>query len=184
MFSKIRKSALFFVPAIAISLLSGPAAHAEALPDPVDEKVEISPRICDGPSPIFVSSNVKVSERPTNAKSAYMQGPATISYTKTGTTTVGATLTGGGSVDASVIIAKASAQFSIALSGSRSWTDGFTYQKSVPAGKTQALQLFQESRAFVTKKQVLKSPCTYSTVYTSNVNAPTKTRKDVWRLVN
>ena len=144
-----------------------------------------SESICDGPSTRYSYSNVRVSVRPTNVKSAYVTGPATIAYNKTISASVGASMTGTVSAEAGVVLAKASTSIGVSVTGSRTWTDGFTYTLTVPSGQRRAMQLFQESRAFTVTKQSLRYPCTYVTVYSGqNVNAPRTSRIDEWKLVS
>jgi hypothetical protein len=145
---------------------------------------DASAQICAEPSTVYSFSSVAVSSRPTNVKSAYVTGPATISYSKTVTAAVGMTASSSVTAEAGVVLASASTQLGVSLSASRSWTDGFSYSLSVPSGQRRAMQLFQESRSFYVTKKTLAYPCSYTTAYSGQAaNAPRTTREDEWKLV-
>lgn len=172
------------VAALSLStglLMTGTTAAVADEPN----KGEQTEQICDEPSVVHQFSSVSRSSRPTGLKSAYVTGPAIIRYNKTVSTSVGASYSSAVSAEGSIVVAKASATIGTSLSASRSWTDGFEYDVTVPSGQRRALQLFQESRYFLVTKKTLRSPCTYVTVYSgASVNAPRTVRQDEWKLVS
>jgi hypothetical protein len=171
----LRRIICVTVFALAASILLAPMAQA----------AENDALICDDPKVVYSFKQVSKSSRGTKTKSAYITGPGTISFNRTVSTSVGATVSASATAEASVILAKASTTLGLALTASRSWTDGFNYSLVVPSGKRRAMRLYQESRSFrVTKKQ-LRSPCEYVTQYSNQpVNAPRKKRVDEWKLVS
>ena len=85
---------------------------------------------------------------------------------------------------AGVVLASASTQIGVAVTASRSWTDGFSYALTVPSGQRRAMQLFQQSRSFYVTKKTLRYPCYYVTAYSGqSANAPRVDREDEWMLV-
>lgn len=190
----IHSLAMVVVLPLCLTTAASLQARAEDIPDVPSASAESgTPRddaspnrvlVCDEPANRHLITSVTYSVRPTNVKSAYMYGPASISYTKTVTASVAATFSGEASFEGGLIVASASAKAGVALTYSRAWTDGFSYTASVPAGQRRALQLFQASRAFRVTKQSLTSSCTYVTRYTASGNAPRLAREDEWRLVS
>jgi hypothetical protein len=155
-----------------------------AVPLGLPAAAQANAQICAEPSTLYSFSSVAVSSRPTNVKSAYVTGPAVISYNKTVSATVGLTASSSVTAEAGVVVAKASTQLGLALTTSRTWTDGFTYALTVPSGQRRAMQLFQESRSFYVTKKSLVYPCSYKIVYSGqSANAPRTAREDEWKLV-
>jgi hypothetical protein len=139
---------------------------------------------CAPKDPAYSFTSVTTSRRPTNLYSAYITGPGQITYNKTTTATVGASMTGTVSTEAGVIFAKASTSIGVGVTASRAWTDGFSYSLNVPAGQRRRMRLMQESRTFlVTKKAFDEGACRYVVVFSnSKVNAPRTVRNDSWVL--
>lgn len=125
--------------------------------------------------------NVKTSKA-TNLKSDYLKGPGTISYSMNKTGTVSATITGTTSVEAGVILAKASAFIGVSVGKTWSRGDTWTYTKSVPKGKTARLVIFHETRSMTVTKTRIEGPCRVVKVWTKNVKAPRKANLNVWKL--
>lgn len=179
-----RLRALTAVSFIALSLFSAPSAHATTAPSEDEPETAAVPVKCDAPSPVFTTSKPIVSSKATNIKSAYITGPGTLSWNKSSSVTVQATVSSTAKVDLSAILLSVGGTYGASLSASKSWNEGFTYSVAVPSGQRRAMQLFHESRSFVAAKKVLKSPCTYVTTYTAqSINAPIKAKELAWKLV-
>lgn len=167
----LRMSVVALTVAAAMTPAAAPAAtaHPDACPDQPD---------------VYHFYSIATSNRPTNLYSAYIKGPGTITYNKTATATVGGSLTATTSADVDAIVAGASVSAGVTLSGSRSWTDGFSYSLSVPAGQTRRMRLFQQSRSMtVTKRAFDVGACNYYTAYTNQpVNLSRAARVDLWAL--
>lgn len=137
----------------------------------------------EGDQYVYSFTNVSTSSRPTNLYSAYITGPGTITYSKSTTANVSASMTASVSAEAGVVFAKASSSIGVGVSAGRSWSDGFSYSLQVPSGQTRRMRLFQESRNMTVTKKSWDGPnCRYNVVYSSAANAPRTTRVDAWRL--
>ena len=167
---------VLFLSTLTASVATIPAASAAV----------VVPQSCprDGDQYIYSFTSVVVSKRPTDLYSGYITGPGVITYSRTTTATVGASATGTVTAEAGIVFAKASAALAIGLTTSKSWTDGFSYARSVPSGQRRRMRLFEESRAFlVTKKTWNPGLCRYTAVYSNNAaNAPRTERNDEWVL--
>jgi hypothetical protein len=146
----------------------------------------ITPYSCplSGDQYIYSFTNVARSSRPTDLYSAYITGPGTITYSKSTTATVGASMSASVTAEAGIVFAKASATIGVSVEASKSWTDGFSYALDVPSGQRRRMRLFEESRSFnVTKKSWSTGNCAYVVVYGNQAaNAPRSTRVDEWKL--
>jgi hypothetical protein len=129
-------------------------------------------------------TNVRVSRLATNLRSDYLRGPGTISYAKTKTAEVNASVSAEVSAEAGVVFAKASASVGTTVGGSYSKSGTWSYSKSVPRGRTARLVMFHESRSFtVTKYRLTNGGCSLgAVVYSSRVNAPVRADINVWDL--
>ncbi|MEV8510908.1 hypothetical protein [Dactylosporangium sp. NPDC051484] len=127
-------------------------------------------------------SSVTTSKILSNLRSDYLAGPGTITYTKTTTGQVSASMTATVSAEAGIVFAKASASIGVTVGASWSKSDTWSYSKPVPAGKTARLVMWHESRKFVVKKTQIVAPCNVKTVYTETVNAPLTSNINVWDL--
>jgi hypothetical protein len=140
--------------------------------------------MCAEPLTVYSFTGVAVNSRPTNVKSAYITGPGTLTYSRTISATVGMTASSSVTAEAGVVLASASTQIGVAVTASRSWTDGFSYALTVASGQRRAMQLFQQSRSFYVTKKTLRYPCYYVTAYSGqSANAPRVDREDEWMLV-
>ncbi|GAA1652937.1 hypothetical protein [Actinoplanes couchii] len=120
----------------------------------------------------------------TNLKSAWVEGPANITYTKTATSTVSAQVTATVSAEAGIVFAKASSSLGVTVGASYSKSEQWSYSKNVPKGKDGQLRMYHDALGFtVTKKVWDGSRCDFRHVYTSKVVAPKKTGEDYWKLV-
>ncbi|UOX90961.1 hypothetical protein MUY14_10155 [Amycolatopsis sp. FBCC-B4732] len=79
------------------------------------------PEVRDPPDYTF--SNPSRSWLPTNLRSDYLRGPGTITYNKTATSTVNASITGTTSAEAGVIFAKASVSLAVSVGASYAKSD-------------------------------------------------------------
>jgi hypothetical protein len=130
----------------------------------------------------YYFTNVTKSRLLSNLRSDYLRGPGTITYTKTTTGTVQASVTATVSAEAGIVFAKASASIGVTVGGSWSKSDTWSYSKPVPSGKTARLVMWHESRKFTVTKKKIVAPCNVRTVYTSTVNAPRSANINVWDL--
>jgi hypothetical protein len=122
---------------------------------------------------------------PTNLRSDYLKGPGTITYSKTTTSTVSASITGTTSVEAGVIFAKASASIGVTVGGSYSKSGSWSYSATVPKGETKRLQQHKEGRQFTVKKKRIVAPCNVQAVWTKTVKAPvTSNATYLWKLTS
>ncbi|HWS34703.1 MAG TPA: hypothetical protein VN408_18425 [Actinoplanes sp.] len=120
----------------------------------------------------------------TSLKSAWVQGPAQITYHKTTTSTVSAEVTATVSAEAGIVFAKASASLGVTVGASYSKSEEWEYSKAVPKGKDGQLRMYHDALGFtVTKKVWDGSRCNFKHAYTSKVVAPRKTGEDYWKLV-
>lgn len=122
------------------------------------------------------------SRRPTNLRSYYAEGPATLSYNKTTTATVSASVSSTATVEVDAVIAKASATYGVSLGSSWSKADTWTVSKTVPAGKTARLVLYRESRKIYAVKKRITQACKVYVIGKATINAPMKYGYLVWRL--
>lgn len=120
----------------------------------------------------------------TNLRSDYLRGPGTITYNKTATSSVNASVSGTTSAEAGVVFAKASVSLSVTVGGSYSKSDSWSYAAHVAAGQTKRLQQFKESRSFTAKKTRIVAPCDTKTEWTRKFNAPVKRATYKWQLTN
>jgi len=129
-------------------------------------------------------SNVHTEYLPTTVKSDWLRGPGSISYTKTKTAEVNASVTAEVGAEAGVVFAKASASIGTTVGGSYAKSQTWSYSLNVPAGKTARMVLSHEARGFtVTKVQLDAGGCkAVRTIYSSNVVAPIKANVNVWGL--
>lgn len=177
--SRKPRLALGVVPGLMLSgLLATPAAAAG------DGGAVIMSCPPPGDATIYDFSSYTASSRPTNLYSAYITGPGTLTYNKTSTASVNFTASASVTAEAGVVVAKASSQMGVALTTGKSWTDGFSYSLSVPAGQTRRMRLYQESRSMlVTKRSWNSGTCKYVSIYSNQfANAPRTARIDIWKL--
>jgi hypothetical protein len=127
-------------------------------------------------------SNGAQSWLPTNLVSDYLKGPGTISYSKSATSTVSASVAGTTSAEAGIIFAKASVSLTVTVGGSYSKADTWSYSKPVPSGQTKRLRQYKEGRSFTVKKTEIVAPCGVKTLWTRNFNAPVKSPTYKWDL--
>ncbi len=120
----------------------------------------------------------------TNLRSDFLRGPGTITYSKTATSTVNASITGTTSAEAGIIFAKASVSLAVTVGASYSKADTWSYAATVPAGKVMRLQQYKEGRAFTVRKYRIVPPCTTKYLWTKKVSAPVKNASYLWQLVS
>lgn len=138
---------------------------------------------CDGPGhPKYKISNVSYVRKATNLKSDYLAGPGTITYTKTTTAEVNASMSGEVTAEESVVLASASQTIGVSLGASWSKSGSWSYSKPVPAGKVARLVMFHESRKFLVTKYYLDHDCNVHTIYADYVTAPRTASINVWDL--
>jgi hypothetical protein len=131
----------------------------------------------------YTFSQVSTSRKMSNLRSDYLKGPGTISYSKSKTAEVNASMSASVEAEAGVVFAKASASIGTSVGASWSKSGTWSYSKDVPAGKTAQLVMYHTTKKFVVTKKKIVAPCTLVTVYTSSVNAPVKTSTaNVWDL--
>lgn len=133
---------------------------------------------------VYKFQDVAVSNKASNLKSDYLQGPGTINYTSTKTASVDASVTATVSAEAGVVFAKASTSLGVTVGKSWSKSGSWSYSKPVPKGKTARLVMFHETRLFtVTKLVWSNADCNYKRKYRSRANAPIMSSSaNVWRL--
>jgi hypothetical protein len=157
------------VTAFAVPTLTGLGAQAFAA--------------CPEVGQVFYSiSNGATTWKATNLRSDYLTGPGTITYSKSTTSTVSASLTGTTSAEAGIIFAKASVSLSVTVGGSYSKSDTWSYAAAVPSGQTKRLQQYKDARSFTVKKTHIIPPCNSKTDWTKNVTAPVKNNTYKWAL--
>jgi len=140
------------------------------------------PEVRDPPD--YAISNGSRTWMATNLRSDYLRGPGTITYSKTATSTVNASITGTTSAEAGVIFAKASVSLAVSVGASYSKSDTWSYAATVPAGKAMRLQQYKEGRAFTVRKYHIVPPCTTKYLWTKKVSAPVKNASYLWQLVS
>ncbi|WP_162829980.1 hypothetical protein [Amycolatopsis palatopharyngis] len=118
----------------------------------------------------------------TNLRSDYLRGPGTITYNKTTTSSVNASVSGTTSAEAGVVFAKASVSLSVTVGGSYAKSDSWSYAAHVSAGQTKRLQQYKESRSFTAKKTRIVAPCNNRTEWSRKFNAPVKSATYKWQL--
>lgn len=139
------------------------------------------PEVRDPPDYTFSGSSR--SWLATNLRSDYLRGPGTITYNKTATSTVNASITGTTSAEAGVIFAKASVSLAVSVGASYAKSDSWSYASTVPAGKVLRLQQYKEARTFTVRKYRIVPPCTTKYLWTKKVSAPVKNASYLWQLV-
>ena len=131
----------------------------------------------------FIIGPATASSKMTNLRSAYLQGPGTITYNQTRSATVTATMSTKVSAEAGVIFAKASTELGVSVGKSWSKAGTWTYAKPVPSGKTARLVMYHETRRFrVTKRSISGATCQATTLWSETVTAPRTHGYNVWRL--
>ena len=140
------------------------------------------PEVRDPPDYTFSGSSR--SWLATNLRSDYLRGPGTITYNKTATSTVNASITGTTSAEAGVIFAKASVSLAVSVGASYAKSDSWSYAATVPAGKVLRLQQYKEARTFTVRKYHIVPPCTTKYLWTKKVSAPVKNASYLWQLVS
>ncbi len=144
--------------------------------------IQPCPEVNDPPD--YIISNGSRAWMATNLRSDYLRGPGTITYNKTTTSTVNASITGTTSVEAGVIFAKASASLSVSVGASYSKSDSWSYAATVPAGKVMRLQQYKEGRAFTVQKYKIVPPCKTKYLWKKKVTAPVRNASYLWQLVS
>ncbi|HEV7976642.1 hypothetical protein [Amycolatopsis sp.] len=144
--------------------------------------IQPCPEVNDPPSYSFSKSST--AWMATNLRSDYLRGPGTITYNKTATSTVNASITGTTSAEAGVIFAKASVSLAVSVGASYSKSDSWSYAATVPAGKAMRLQQYKEGRAFTVQKYRIVPPCKTKYLWTKKVKAPVKNASYLWQLVS
>ena len=99
------------------------AAVALAISCAAPASARANSQICAEPTTKYGFTSVAISTRPTNVKSAYITGPGTLIYGKTISASVGMSATNSVTVEAGVVVAKASSQLGVSLAASLSWRD-------------------------------------------------------------
>ncbi|MFD8499320.1 hypothetical protein [Amycolatopsis sp. NPDC059657] len=160
--------------ALTAGLCVAPAAQALA--------IQPCPEVNDPPD--YKISNGAKAWMATNLRSDYLTGPGSITYNKTTTSEVNASITGTTEAEAGIIFAKASASLSVSVGGSYSKSDSWSYTAEVPAGKTMRLQQYKEGRSFTVVKYRIVPPCKVKNLWTKKVTAPVKSPSYLWNLVS
>jgi hypothetical protein len=129
---------------------------------------------------------------PTNIHSdwAIFRKGGSITYSKTRTMQVSASMTATVSAEAGVIFAKASTSLGVTVGGSKSWTESWSYTANVPADTKHKYRLhaYHYTANFsVMKKRFNGAPsvCDYQNVWSRwqrVTHAPAKASRNVWRL--
>ncbi|PRX49992.1 hypothetical protein B0I33_102108 [Prauserella shujinwangii] len=162
------------VVALALSVTVAPAALGAGA-----QAVAACPEVGN----VYYSiSNSSRSWIKTNLRSDYLRGPGTITYNKTTTSTVNASVSGTTSAEAGVVFAKASVSLSVTVGASYSKSDSWSYSATVPSGKTKRLQQYKEGRKFTATKTRIVAPCDVRTVWKRTFNAPVKNAVYKWQL--
>ncbi len=139
--------------------------------------------ICDADRTIYEFKAVKGTERLTNVRGDWMEAGFRAAYNDTTTATVNASMTATVSAEAGIVFAKASASIGMTVGASWSKAKSWTYTgPEVPRGKEGRVVMYRESRKFTVVKKSLRSPCTYVTVYSASVEAPTIFGTNIWRM--
>lgn len=143
--------------------------------------IQPCPEVNDPPG--YQISNGAKAWMKTNLRSDYLRGPGTITYNKTTTSTVNASITGTTSAEAGVIFAKASVSLSVTVGASYSKADSWSYAATVPAGKTMRLQQYKEGRSFTVLKYRIVPPCKVKNLWTKKATAPISSPSYLWQLI-
>lgn len=167
------KAARLIYATVFVAALTVPALTSPALARCAEEQY------------IYKFTKVSKSRRLSNLRSDYLEGPGTISYSRTKTAVAKAAMTATVAAEAGVVFAKASTSLGVTVGKEWSKSGTWTYSKPVPAGKTARLVMWHQSRKFlVTKKRLDGNECRYIRVYRSWVNAPVAANINVWGLQN
>ena len=145
-----------------------------------------------GDETIYKFSKKSFTYYPTNIKSdwAIFRKGGTITYSKTKTMQVSASVTATVSAEAGVIFAKASTSLGVSVGKSASWSEQWSYSANVPADRKHKYRLhaYHYTVNFSVMKQRFNgapSVCNYQNVWKSwqrVKHAPAKASKNVWRL--
>ncbi len=145
-----------------------------------------------GPEVIYSFKNKSFTYHPTNIRSDWvsLRRGGTITYSKTKTMQVSASMTATVSAEAGVIFAKASTSLGITVGGSKSWTEQWSYSANVPADTKHKYRLhaYHYTANFsVMKKRFNGAPavCNYQNSWSKwqrVTHAPAKASRNVWRL--
>ena len=145
-----------------------------------------------GDTTIYKFSKKSFTYHPTNIKSdwAIFRKGGSITYSKTKTMQVSASMTATVSAEAGVIFAKASTSLGLTVGASHSWSEQWSYTANVPADRKHKYRLhaYHYTANFsVMKKRFNGAPkvCNYENVWKSRQrvkHAPAKASKNVWRL--
>lgn len=137
---------------------------------------------CDAPNPHYKFTDVSHSKRLSNLRSDYMEGPATITYSRQKTASVNASMTASVEAEAGIVFAKASTSLGVTVGAEWSKSGTWSYEKKVPRGETARLVMWHASRRFLVTKYRLIEGCEYQRVYRSRVDAPLKSNINIWGL--
>ncbi|MEO5652116.1 MAG: hypothetical protein ABIN79_00285 [Marmoricola sp.] len=145
-----------------------------------------------GDSTIYTFSKKSFNYYPTNIRSdwAIFRKGGTITYSKTKTMEVNASMTATVSAEAGVIFAKASTSLGLTVGGSLSDSEQWSYSANVPADRRHKYRLhaYHYTANFsVMKKRFNGAPsvCNYVNSWKSRqrvTHAPAKASNNVWRL--
>ncbi len=145
-----------------------------------------------GDETIYTFKNKSFTYHPTNIHSdwAIFRRGGSITYSKTKTMQVSASMTATVSAEAGVIFAKASTSLGLTVGGSHSWSQSWSYTANVPADRKHKYRLhaYHYTANFsVMKKRFNGAPsvCNYQNAWKSwqrVKHAPAKASKNVWRL--
>lgn len=119
-------------------------------------------------------TRLAAAERPTDFRSAYIEGPAKMSHDGKATARTKATVKTTASIDVNAVIAKASRIYGIALRPTWSLTDTWTFSMDVPSGKTARVVMYHESRKIYAVKKRITQSCQVQVIGRATINAPTK----------
>ena len=140
---------------------------------------------CDAVGDVYYSfTSVTTSHLLSNLRSDYLVGPGSITYSRSTTAEVSASMTASVSAEAGIVFAKASVSLGVTVGASWSATGTWSYTKSVPKGTTARLVMWHDSRSFVVTKTRMEAPCKAVVIYKTTVNAPLKSSINVWNLQN
>lgn len=118
-------------------------------------------------------SNFQSIDIGTNVASAYIPGPATLTFTTTKTAQANISFSYNVGAEANVIVAKVNNQYGVAVGASWSESQTWTYTKNVPSGKTARLRLYHEGTKFDVRKYVWSwTECKMVQKYMTTVRAP------------
>lgn len=139
---------------------------------------------------IYKFRNADYRYHPTNIKSDWVIFPhgGTISYSRTKTMEVNASVTATVQAEAGVIFAKASTSLSVSVGGSYSQSQQWTYSANVPADRDHKRRLhsYHYTASFsVMKKNWSPGDCRYKNAWgrwQRIKHAPAKADRNVWRV--